>query len=148
MFELEGGTDGENRSLIKETKEGLFNKADYVKNKVTDVINTGANYYVAGTCLVIGMLFLLLAFTFLPLILISPAKFNLFFSIGSFFIQMALAFYHGPLAYLKLIFKRENLLISIIYVGTLGLCLYASMFWGTYLSSILLIVLQVRYLQC
>jgi len=87
-----------------------------------------------------------MSLTFLPLILIAPNKFNLFFGLGSFFIQLSLAFFHGPLAYLKLLFKKENLVISILYVVSVALAVYSSLFWGTYLSALVVVILQVSLL--
>ena len=142
MFDLEA-KDGETKSLIGKTREGFFEKSNEIKTKVTTAIDTGSNYYAAFAFFVIGALFLLLAFTFLPIVLLSPGKFNTFFSLGSCFIQLGLAFYNGPLNYLKMLFKKENLTISLVYVVTLVLALYASMFWGSYFSTIVLILLQV-----
>ena len=88
-------------------------------------------------------IFLLLSLTFLPLILISPNKFNLFFSLCSFFLQLSMASFKGPLPYLKLLFTPQNLLISALYLGSLCLALYSSLIWGTYLSALLMVSLQV-----
>jgi len=104
-------------------------------------MDSGPNYYAFAAFFGVGCLFLLLSLTFVPLILISPAKFNLFFSLGSLFLQIAMAFYYGPLTYLQIIFKRENLAISTVYVASLLFTLYASFFWGTYISALLLIAL-------
>jgi Got1/Sft2-like family len=101
------------------------------------------NYYAALGCLIAGALFLFLSLTFLPLVFIAPNKFNLFFSLGSTFIQAALAFYHGPIPYVKLLFKRENLVISLFYATSLLLAIYSSIIWGTYLSAILVVALQI-----
>jgi hypothetical protein len=87
----------------------------------------------------IGALFLLISITCLPLLFIAPNKFNFFFSLGSFFIQLSLAFFQGPLTYLKMLFSKENLLISAFYVGSLLLAIYSSVIWGTYLSAILVV---------
>jgi hypothetical protein len=111
---------------------------------VTEKLDTGSNYYASGAFLAVGALFLFMSLTFLPLIFISPNKFNLFFSIGCFFVQISLAFFHGPLNYLKLIFKKENMTISMLYLGSVVLSVYSALFWGTYLSAFFLVILQVR----
>lgn len=85
-FDLESGKDGEGKSLINKAKTGFFTKANDMKDQVTNAIDTGSNLYAFATFFFVGCLFLLLAFTFLPIILLSPSKFNLFFSLGSFFI--------------------------------------------------------------
>jgi uncharacterized membrane protein len=43
-----------------------------------------------------------------------------------------------------MIFTKENMMISLLYVATLLLAIYSSLFWGTYLSSIIVVLLQVR----
>mmetsp|Transcript_37771 Transcript_37771/g.36216 ORF Transcript_37771/g.36216 Transcript_37771/m.36216 type:complete len:116 (+) Transcript_37771:284-631(+) len=95
------------------------------------------------TFFVVGCLFLLLSLTFLPLIIVSPAKFNLFFSLGSIFIQLSLAFFYGPRTYLQMLFKKENLIISLLYIASVLLAFYSSLIWGNYLSSLLILVIQV-----
>jgi hypothetical protein len=72
--------------LISHAKQGFFTKASDVKDSVTQAMDTGSNYYAFGAFFMVGCLFLLLSLTFLPLILIAPAKFNLFFSLGSLFL--------------------------------------------------------------
>jgi hypothetical protein len=112
-----------------------------MQNSVTKSLDTGTNYYAFFAFFVVGCLFFMLAFTFLPLILITPAKFNLFFSLGSLFMQLSLAFYHGPMNYLKILFKKENILISALYIGSVLLAVYTSLFWGTYISALAIIAL-------
>lgn len=129
--------------MISGVKQGFFSKTSELTTKVSSVIDTGHNYYASGAFFVVGTLFLFLALTFLPVVFISPNKFNLFFSLGCFFVQISLAFFHGPLAYVKLIFKKENFVISLLYLGSLILSVYTALFWGTYLSAILLVILQV-----
>lgn len=138
--------DVESQSLIGAGK-GLITKTSA---KLTSAIEGQPdsslhqkNYKAFRVFLIVGVLFLFLSLTFLPLIFIAPNKFNLFFSLGSFFIQLALAFFHGPIPYAKLLFKRENLVISIFYAASLLLALYSSIIWGTYLSAILVVALQV-----
>lgn len=133
----------ESKSLISGVKDGFFSKTEELQSKVTSAIDTGHNYYAFGAFFVVGALFLLLSFTMLPLIFISPNKFNLFFSLGSFFIQLSLAFFHGPLNYIKILFKKENMVISGLYFGALVFSVYTSLFWGTYLTAILLVIIQV-----
>ncbi len=108
---------------------------------MTKKLDTGSNYYAFGAFFMAGCLFLLLSLTFLPVLFIAPNKFNLFFSLGSFFIQMSLAFFHGPLNYIKIIFKKENVMISLLYFGSVVLAIYSSLLWGTYLSALLVVAL-------
>jgi hypothetical protein len=83
--------------------------------------------------------------TLLPLVLFSPNKFNMLFSTGSTFIHLALAFFYGPREYVSILFKKENLAVSALYVGSIALALYTSIIWGTYLSGLLVLLIQVIF---
>ncbi|CDW80468.1 phosphatidylinositol-4-phosphate 5-kinase family protein [Stylonychia lemnae] len=135
--------DEESQSLITNVKQGIFTKTQNIKESVTQKIDTGSNYKLFAIFFIVGLLFLFLSLTFLPLILVAPNKFNLFFGLGSLFIQISLAFYHGPLAYMKIILKKENIMISLMYVGSVLLAIYSSLIWGTYISAMLVVFLQV-----
>lgn len=133
----------ETSSLISNVKHGFFQKANDIKESVTQTKDSGPNYYAFMAFFIVGCLFLLMAFTFLPLVLVSPGNFNLFFSLGSLFMQISLAFFHGPVTYVKMLFSRENMIISILYLASVLLAIYSSLIWGTYLSSLFIVVLQV-----
>ena len=76
-----------------------------------------------------GCLFLLASLTSLPFIIISPAGFNLYFSMSSFCFLTSVSFYHGPCVYLKKLFcNKTNLPISVMYIGSTVASLYFSMF--------------------
>ena len=132
------------KGIVSETSIKISTALDKSTKEVKK-ISTEKNYYVAGCLLALGGLFLLIAMTLLPLILISPNKFNTFFSIGSTLIQLSLAFFYGPIEYFKILFKKEYLLISIIYVTSLALAIYSSLLWGTYISGLLILMVQVRH---
>ena len=87
------------------------------------------------TFIVVGVIFLFACFTSLPFLLISPAGFNLYFSLSSASFLIAVAFFYGPCNYLQRLFCNWSTLpITLLYIGsTLG-ALYCS------------IVIQVGYL--
>ena len=120
-----------------------MSKAEQVTDSVNAAIGTGSNYNAFVVCFGIGVFFLLMAFTCLPFVMISPAKFNWYFSLGSIFIQLSLAFFYGPANYIKTLFKRENLIISCLYFVSVFFAFYSSIIWGTYFSSLIILVLQV-----
>ena len=127
--------------MISRGRQTIFTKTNEISEKVTKSLDTGSNYYAFGGFLIVGCLFLLLALTYLPFIFLAPNKFNLMFSLGSLFIQLSLAFFHGPLNYIKILFKKENISISLIYLLSLGMAFYSSMVWGTYLSALLMVII-------
>ena len=90
----------------------------------------------------LGCLFLLAAATSLPFILISPAGFNMYFSLASTFMLLSVSFYYGPINYLKILFDRKNIMISMLYVGSTIASLMTIFTKAGYLWSIGLVVLQ------
>eukprot|EP00347_Sterkiella_histriomuscorum_P019396 403341789 len=141
--DTDDGDDMENQSLITNVKKGIFSRTQQLQDTMSSKIGTGSNMKLFSVFFIVGCLFLFISLTFLPLVLIAPNKFNLFFGMGSLFIQVSLAFYHGPLNYVKLLFKRENLMISLLYVGSVFMAVYSALIWGTYLSAILVVVIQI-----
>ena len=134
--------DDESSSLINEdnpsTNSGVFSKGA----EMMDKLETGPDYKIAGVFLLFSVLFFFAAFTALPFILISPRSFNLYFCFGSIFLQVALAFFYGPVAYMKKLFVAENKLISVIYMASLVVDLYFIWAGAGYLMTILLVALQ------
>ena len=139
--------DIESESLVSSSKKKIVkitSEANKTLNEATlHPRFSQPNYFLFGVFLMISGIFLLLSLTFLPLLLISPNKFNLFFSLCSLFLQLSMASFKGPLPYLKLLFTPHNLLISALYLCSLCLALYSSLLWGTYLSALLMVSLQV-----
>ena len=74
-----------------------------VKGKIEEKTGdlTKPNYLWMAIFFGIGCLFLLAALTALPFILISPAGFNMYFSLASTCMLTSVSFYHGPINYLK-----------------------------------------------
>ena len=136
--------DLESEGLVASSKKKIVKITTHTLTEATSHPRLSQpNYFLFGVFLIISGIFLLLSLTFLPLILISPTKFNLFFSLCSLFLQLSMASFKGPLPYLKLLFTPHNLLISALYLCSLCLALYSSLLWGTYLSALLMVSLQV-----
>lgn len=140
--------DIESESLVSSSSTRKIVKITSDANKTLNEVTshprlTEPNYFLFGVFLMVSGIFLLLSLTFLPLILISPNKFNLFFSLCSFFLQLSMASFKGPIPYLMMLFTRQNLLISALYLCSLFLAIYSSLIWGTYLSALLMVSLQV-----
>ena len=102
-------------------------------------LETGPDYKVAGVFFIVSVLFFFAAFTALPFILVSPRSFNLYFCFGSIFLQLALAFFYAPMAYIRKLFTQENRVISTIYFFALLIDLYFIWIGAGYLMSVLLV---------
>ena len=102
---------------------------------------TKPNYLFMAIFFAVGCLFLLAAFTALPFILISPAGFNMYFSMASTCMLISVSFYYGPCNYLKTLFSRKNAMISLLYLCSTFLSLYAIFRGSSYLWTILLVII-------
>ena len=102
-------------------------------------LETGPDYKVAGVFFIVSVLFFFAAFTALPFILVSPRSFNLYFCFGSIFLQLALAFFYSPMAYLRKLFTQQNRVISTVYIFALLIDLYFIWIGAGYLMSVLLV---------
>lgn len=109
-------------------------------------MDTGRNWGYFSICLLAGCFFFFLAFTMLPMILISPGKFTLSFTLGSICIMAALAFLRNPVKYLKSLFEKDRILVSSAYICSLVLGLYASLISSSYFFTILAILVEVSFL--
>ena len=150
-IDIEGGS--ENASLINKAAADAKNKftvkfeamSENVQKKVEEKTGdlTKPNYLWMAIFFAVGCLFLLAAFTSLPFILISPAGFNMYFSLASTCMLVSISFYHGPCNYLKQLFEKKNIMISMLYLCA-TLSSLASIFTGAgYLWSIGLVILQL-----
>ena len=117
---------------------------DNVQKKVEE--KTGdlnqPNYLWMGISFAAGCLFLLAAFTSLPFILISPKGFNMYFSLASFSMLTSVSFYYGPLVYLKTLFEKKNIMISMLYICSTFMSILSIFTGSGYLWAIGLVVLQ------
>ncbi|XP_068915651.1 uncharacterized protein [Tenebrio molitor] len=80
-----------------------------------------------GLCIVMGTLCFSLSLMYVPVLLFKARKFALLFTLGSLFFVLSFFFLWGPLAYLKHMFSRERLLLTVSYGGTLIATLYCAL---------------------
>lgn len=91
-----------------------------------------------------GALFLLLAFVvFLPVIVISPAKFALCFSLGSALVMASVFALRGWRAHAAHVLSPDRLPFTATYAASLGVTLYAAVGLHSYLLSLAACVVQV-----
>ena len=89
-----------------------------------------------------GCLFGLAALTSLPFLLISPAGFNMYFSLFSTCLLISVSFYYGPMNYMKTLLEKKNIMISMLYIGSTLASLWTVFRGASYLWSIGLVILQ------
>ena len=105
------GNDNTDIEEQKQPKEepGYFStfksKINGARDLITGQSNSGASMKYFLMFLGVAALFFALSILFLPMVYLFPYKFALLFTLGSINVIVALAFYHGPLAYLKVMFS-------------------------------------------
>lgn len=84
----------------------------------------------------VGVGFLFLAFMFLPMVVLAPQKFALLFTLGSLFILNSLALLKGYQELLAHFAKRERLPLSVLYLSSILLTLFATLRYRSYLLTL------------
>jgi len=78
-------------------------------------------------CVGMGIICFSISLMYIPVLLFKARKFALLFTLGSLFFVASFFFLWGPMAYLKHMFSRERILLTITYGGTLFATLYCAL---------------------
>lgn len=97
--------------------------------------------YFLALLLLSGCMFLL-ALAFLPLVLLRPKKFCLFFTMGSLLSMTSFAVLRGPLEQARHMFSMQRLPFTSAYLGSMVTTLYAALVLHSYLLVLLCAVVQ------
>ena len=89
---------------------------DKIKDYLIDKIEIEKNIIIFLALFGTGILLLFLSLVFLPVIIITPAKFSLCFSLGSLLFLTSFLFWYGTKKYFEKIFSKERFWISILFV--------------------------------
>jgi hypothetical protein len=117
---------------------------DFILSKISD----RADYVKAFITFAASGLFLFLSLLTLPMVIVSPQKFTMLFTLAMISLLFALAFLNGPLSYVKkMTTDRKNLIASSVMVVSIVFSLYFSVISSSYLLSLLFCFLEVR-LSC
>ncbi|CUV06490.1 unnamed protein product [Cryptosporidium hominis] len=131
--------------LAKITTESAKNVIYKAQQKVQDTTETFNPQKILTFLLCMGtsILFLSLSFMFLPIIVVSPHKFAILFTFGSFFFMASFAVLKGLGGFLKYMVEKERLPFSFVYISSLSLTLYATLFLKSYLLTLLFSLVQI-----
>lgn len=145
---LFGGTGGTPPvSQTDEESAGLMSwasaKITSVKSSVDDFTATRERITLFAILAAAGTVCMILAFTFLPFVIISPHKFALLFTMGSALMLASFSSLRGHAAFLKNIASWDRLPFSASYGVSLVGTLYASLVMGSYILTMLFSVVQV-----
>ena len=89
---------------------------DKIKDYLIDKIEIEKSIIIFLALFGTGILLLFLSLVFLPVIIITPAKFSLCFSLGSLLFLTSFLFWYGTKKYFEKIFSKERFWISIFFI--------------------------------
>ncbi|KAJ7584795.1 ER-to-golgi vesicle protein transport Sft2 [Mycena floridula] len=92
-----------------------------------------------GVCLIGASVCFFVAF----LTLLRPSKFALSFSLGSLLVMFGFSVLIGPINHLKHLISKERLPFTLVYIGSLGATLYASLVRSSWIWSLICGAVQV-----
>ena len=107
-------------------------------------MNDQKDYTKAFVCFFLCGLFVLLAFLTLPTIILSPQRFTTLFTLAVIMLVAALAFLNGPATYARKLTEKKNIVASAVLTGSMVLSLYFSIIVGSYLWSVLFMVIELN----
>ncbi|CAH1978463.1 unnamed protein product [Acanthoscelides obtectus] len=96
-----------------------------------------------GICVAMGILCFSISLMYIPMLLFKARKFALLFTLGSTFFIMSFLFLWGPMAFLKHMFAKERLLLTVTYAGTLFATLYCALHLQSTPFTVLFAIAQI-----
>lgn len=96
-----------------------------------------------AVCICVGMFFMFLAFLFLPMVVFTPQKFTLLFTLGCMCWIAGLAMLQGPKNLLTAMMQKERLPFSLGYGASLLGTLYATLIAHSYILTLLCATIQI-----
>jgi hypothetical protein len=131
--------DQEAQAAPQEDKSFFYRTIDTVKG----YIEVEKSYKLFLLFLSIGIGLLFFSLFFLPFVLFSPGKFVSLFSLGSIVTLSSFIFLYGTSGFLTMLFSRERLLFTMLFISSLVLGLYFAFVQSNYIISLVLSVTQL-----
>jgi hypothetical protein len=113
----ETSTDSQLDKSQAESQENTW-KTRLLK-KLQDNIEVEKSYQTFFILMMIGLGLLCLSLVFLPVIILSPYKFVLCFSLGSLIILISFIFIWGTKAYFETLFSKNRFLFTLLFLGSI-----------------------------
>ena len=123
-IQLKGGTSSDISNPNKETY------LSRLKQFIISKIQVETSYLKFGIVFITGMVIVIISLFFLPLILISPKKFALLFALGTFVSLSSFIFYYGTVQFLELLFNKDRIWFTVVYLTGFFGCLFFPTFFG------------------
>ena len=118
-------------------------KLSAARSSVDDLQNTRERFTMFAILAFCGTACMVLAFTFLPIVIISPHKFALLFTMGSALMLTSFSFLRGHSAFLSHLASVTRLPFTASYLTSLVGTLYSSLVMGSYLLTLIFSIIQV-----
>ncbi len=123
-IQLKGGTSSD---ISNPNKETCLSR---LKQFISSKIQVETSYLKFGIVFITGMVIVIISLFFLPLILISPKKFALLFALGTFVSLSSFIFYYGTVQFLELLFNKDRIWFTVVYLTGFFGCLFFPTFFG------------------
>ena len=101
-----------------------------LKKYLISNIQVETSYLKFGIVFFTGIVIIMISLFFLPLILISPKKFALLFALGTFVSLLSFIFYYGTLQFFELLFNKDRVWFTMVYLTGFFGCLFFPTFFG------------------
>lgn len=112
--------------------------------RIFNCLPNETSYTYALISFAVAGLFGLLSFLMLSMIVLSPSKFVLFFTLTTCALLAGFAFLKGPRTYIKNLFVDRNLYASAALLTSIVLSLYFSLIAHSYIWSLLFIAIELN----
>ena len=112
--------------------------------RIFNCLPNDKSYTYAAISFIAAGLFGFLSFFMLTMIVLSPDKFVLFFTLTTSALLTGFAFLKGPRTYVKNLFVDKNLYASVALLTSIILSLYFSLIAKSYLWSLLFILIELN----
>jgi hypothetical protein len=120
-------TNNNNDSATSTENSRLNSCKEKVLKKLQDNIEVEKSYKTFMMLIFIGLGMLCLSLVFLPVIILSPYKFVMCFSLGSLIILASFIFIYGTKSYFEILFSKERFPFTLLFLGSIFLGLFFSL---------------------
>lgn len=124
--------ESENKSLCVRISESIL--------KVIEVEKSYKNFFIF---IGIGIGIILFSLLFLPMVIIAPTKFVSLFSLGSLVTLLSFIFIYGTKEYFGMLFNKSRCLFSILFIISLFLGIYFSIFNPMFVIALVCAFIQL-----
>ena len=123
-IQLKAGASSDDISL---NNNSCLNK---LKNFFVSKIQVETSYLRFGIIFFTGIAIIIISFLFLPLIIITPKKFTLLFTLGTFVSISSFLFYFGTNKFFDVLFNKDRIWFTVAYLTGFFGCLFFPAFFG------------------